>query len=408
MEHEEESGFINPEKLIKNPQVRRVAKTIIDGDIDNSVQPSPQIKEVQNVIHNEYLNYGSTVKVEFESSGRFGNPAILVLKDYSARHIHDLVTSKEEDIFETLVGILNQCVVEPAGFDVGNLTNDEFLEVMIGMKLAFDNSTYTHRWIHNIDNCQGKVSEYDEKKISEFQIDLSQVKMTSIEESDDKIKEFYRSKLQEFSEEQFKAYLMTKYNREMESTIDEEIDKVKIQEPFLIKGYDCDYEFNLIRVKDLLLAHKMASREINHKIRVEKNKPIKQDQNRDANIQEKEDRLDKLNREKGQKILSYAQAFSLRFVRRNGNRIPLDTPDQKIKEYNNMPRAVVINYLKAIETIEYGVNHEVDMVCEHCNGTERGYLQRIITPLDLIPLSNDKNNSTSRNVRQSSGFDFYF
>ena len=402
----EEQGFINPETLIKNPQVRRVAKTVVEGD--SEIQPISQLKESQNVIQNDYINYGSTVKVEFESGGRFGNPSIMVFKDYSARHIHDLVTTKEDDIFETLVGIVNQCVVEPSGFDVGNLTNDEFLEVMIGMKLAFDNNIYKHRWIHNVDNCQGKVSDYEEKKVSEFDIDLSQINMTSIEQSDEKIKEFYRSKLQEFSDEQFKAYLMTKYGQEIESSIEEEIDKVKIQEPFLIKGYDCDYEFNLIRVKDLLLAHKMASREVNHKIRVEKNKPIKQDQNRDANIQDKEDKLDKLNREKGQKVLSYAQAFSLRYIRRNGNRISLDTPEQKIKEYNNMPRAVVMNYLKAIETIEYGVNHEVDMLCEHCNGTERGYLQRILTPLDLIPLSNDKKSNSPRNIRQSSGLDFYF
>ena len=402
----EEQGFINPETLIKNPQVRRVAKTVVEGE--SEIQPISQLKESQNVIQNDYINYGSTVKVEFESGGRFGNPSIMVFKDYSARHIHDLVTTKEDDIFETLVGIVNQCVVEPSGFDVGNLTNDEFLEVMIGMKLAFDNNIYKHRWIHNVDNCQGKVSDYEEKKVSEFDIDLSQINMTSIEQSDEKIKEFYRSKLQEFSDEQFKAYLMTKYGQEIESSIEEEIDKVKIQEPFLIKGYDCDYEFNLIRVKDLLLAHKMASREVNHKIRVEKNKPIKQDQNRDANIQDKEDKLDKLNREKGQKVLSYAQAFSLRYIRRNGNRISLDTPEQKIKEYNNMPRAVVMNYLKAIETIEYGVNHEVDMLCEHCNGTERGYLQRILTPLDLIPLSNDKKSNSPRNIRQSSGLDFYF
>jgi hypothetical protein len=405
MEHEEESGFINPEKLIRNPQVRRVAKTQIDDD-NSEVKEAIEVKIVNTP--STYLNYGSTVKIEFESGGRFGNPSILVLKDYSARHIHDLVTSKEDDIFETLVGILNECVVEPPNFNVGNLTNDEFLEVMLGMKLAFDNSNYVHRWIHNVDSCQGKVSEYDEKKVSEFQIDLSEIKMTSIEESDDKIKEFYRSKLQEFSEEQFKAYLITKYNQEIESTIEEEIEKVKIQEPFLIKGYDTDYEFNLIRVKDLLLAHKTASREINHKIRVEKNKPIKQDQNRDANIQDKEDRLDKLNREKGQKILTYAQALSLRYVRRNGTRVSLDTPEQKIKEYSNMPRSVMLNYMKAVETIQYGVNHEVEMVCEHCNGTERGYLQRIISPLDLIPLSNDKKSNSPRNIRQPSGLDFYF
>lgn len=404
MTENEEGGFINPDKIIKNPQVRRTIRTPIEEEISEPKVNQPI--EIPSI--NNYNNYGSTVKVEFESGGRFGNPAVMVFKDYTARHIHDLVTSKEDDIFETLVGIINQCVVEPAGFDVGNLTNDEFLEVMLGMKLAFDNSLYVHRWIHNADNCQGAVSEYEQKKISEFKIDLSEVKMTSIEQSDDKVREFYRSRFQEFSEEQFKAYLVTKYGSEINSTIEDEIQKVKIQEPFLIKGYDSDYEFNLIRVKDLLMAYKIASKEINHKIRVEKNKPIKQDQNKEANIQEKEENIEKLNREKGRRVLTYAQAFSLAYVRRDGQRIPLNSFDVKIKEYNNMPRNVMMNYLKAVETIEYGIDQEIELVCEHCNGTERGYLQRILSPISLIPLSDDKKLSSDGKLRQHSGFDFYF
>lgn len=406
----EESDFINPDKIIKNPQVRRTIKTPIEEEktIKESIIEETLSNNTIKDNKPHYHNYGSTVKVELESGGRFGNPSVIVLKDYSARHIHDLVTTKEEDLFETLVGIINECVVDPVKFDVGNLTNDEFLEVMLGMKLAFDSPMFIHRWIHNVEGCQGSVSEYEEKKVSEYEIDLSDIKMTSIEESDEKIKEFYRSKFSEFSEEQFKTYLLTKYGSEIESTIEDEIEKVKIQEPFLIKGYDTDYEFSLIRIKDLLLAYKLASKEINHKIRIEKNKIIRQDENKESALQEKEEKIEKLNREKGRKVLNYAQAFSLKYLRRNGQRIPIESNEAKIKEYNNMPRNVMMNYLKAVETIVYGVNHEVELVCDLCKGTERGYLQRIVSPISLIPISDTEKRNSERKLRQPSGFDFYF
>lgn len=389
---------INPETLSLKP-VRRTRVEFEEGNKE-------EIVEIQNY-KSHYNNYGSTVKIDLESGGRFGNPKTIVLKDYTARHINDLVTSKEEDLLETLLGILNDCVVEPEKFDIGNLTNEEFYEVLIGMKMAFDSVSLKHRWIHEDDSCQGKKEE-SEKQISETLIDLREIKSVSIEESDENIKSFYKDKFLKLSDKEFKEYLLVKYGQDKNITIEEELESIKIQEPFLIKGYETDYEFKLIRMKDLLLAYKMASREINHKIRVVQNKIVKKGQDSEIHRLDKEDEIKKLNREKARKVLEYSQALSLQFVRRDGKRIELKSQEDKLKEYSNMPRNVLLNYMSAIDTIKYGINDEIHLTCDLCNGVERGYLQRLVSPFSLIPISEDKRNITRGNVREHTGFDFYF
>ena len=199
-----------------------------------------------------------------------------------------------------------------------------------------------------------------------------------------------------------------KYGHEKDISLEEELKSIRIQEPFLIKGYETDYEFKLVRMKDLLLAYKIASRETNHKIRVIQNKTIKKGDNSEILKLEKEDEIKKLNREKARKVLEYSQAFSLSFVRRNGKRVELKTNEERLKEYSTMPRNVLLNYMNAINVIRYGINDEIHLTCDLCNGTERGYLQRLISPFSLLPISEDKRDTTTGIVRQHSGFNFYF
>jgi len=397
----EEIEIINPESIIQKP-TRRTTKL----QFENEPIEDLKVTDIQDYKKN-YNNYGSTVKIDLESNGRFGNPKTIILKDYTARHINDLVTTKEEDLLETLINILNDCIVSPEKFDIGNLTNEEFYEVILGMKLSFDSPILKHKWIHEDDSCQGK-KEDNEKQISESLIDLREIKGISIEESDEKIKSFYKERFNEMNDKEFSEYLLVKYGDYKDITKDEEINNIKIQEPFLIKGYDTDYEFKMIRMKDLLHAYKLSSKEVNHKIRVVQNRIIKKGDNEEKIRSEKEEEIDKLKREKARKVLEYAQAMSLSFVRRNGKRIQLKTIDEKIKEYNSMPRNVLLNYLQAIDTIRYGVDEEIHLHCNLCDGTERGYLQRLISPFLLLPVRETEGNNPTRNVRQSSGLNFYF
>jgi len=397
--NENELEIINPETIVNKP-IRRTTKVQFENE---SEEPVTEIQSYKN----NYDNYGSTVKIDLESNGRFGNPKTIVLKDYTARHINDLVTTKEDDLLETLMSILNECIVSPENFDIGNLTNEEFYEVILGMKVAFDTPILKHKWIHEEDSCQGKKQD-DEKQVSESILDLRNITSLPIEESDEKIKIFYKEKFDSMTEQDFEEYIIIKYGEEKSITKEEELNNIKIQEPFLIKGYETDYEFKIIRMKDLLMAYKMASKEINHKIRVVQNKTIRRGDDEDRIKSEKESDVEKLKREKARKVLEYAQAMSLSYIRRNGKRIQLKTIEEKINEYNTMPRNVLLNYLQAIDTIKYGVDCEIHLNCNLCDGIERGYLQRLISPFLLLPLYQTERNNTTRDVRHDSRLNFYF
>jgi len=399
IESNDDLEIVNPEKI---KPIRRSAKIQFDDEPIEDIK----IKDIENYKSN-YNNYGSTVKIDLESNGRFGNPKTIYLKDYTARHINDLATCKEDDLLETLMSILNDCVVEPSGFDVGNLTNEEFYEVIVGMKMAFDSPVLRHKWVHEESYCQGNKEDED-KKISESLIDLRDIKSKSIEESDEKIKEFYREKFNNISKEEFKEYLMVKYGEEKNISIEEEVQSIKIQEPFLIQGYETDYEFNIIRMKNLLLSYKIASKEFNNKIRIVQNKTLKRGENEEISRVERQEEIEKLKRQKAKKVLEYAQAFSLHCVRRNGKRVLLKSNDEKLKEYNDMPRNVLLNYLNAVDSIRYGVDDEIHLHCNLCDSTERGYLQRLISPFHLLPVNSSERNTTTGDIRNNTRFNFYF
>jgi hypothetical protein len=352
----------------------------------------------------KFTNTGSTVKITLESNGRFGNPEHLIFRDYNTREVNDLVTSREEDLLETVVAILNECVIEPKGFNVGKLTNEEFYEVLLGMKMAFDSPVLNHKWIHD---CQENVPDPKDKKLSEAEIDLRSVEFKSIEESDVKIKEFLKAKLNELSPDQFRQYLMKKYSHDPGHDVDDEVSKIKISEPFLIPGNEKDYEFTFMRIGYLVEGYKLACREYDSKIRMERNKsqhgiPLEQ-----MKII-REEAIEKLTHSKSKAAIRYAQALCLHAVKLNGDVKVLKTSDEKIKEYNNMPKASMFGYLNATQFVEYGVSHELELECNLCNQTERRSLQRWVNPFELLPVSNVANSSSNGKLRVNTVIDFCF
>lgn len=352
-------------------------------------------------------NVGGTVRIMFESAGRFGNPPSLYLEDLKGRHINDIVTSKDDRLLETLVVCLNECVIEPKGFDIGNLTTDEFFELMIGMKTAFDSFELKYRWFHK---CQDNVPD-SEKKMSETSIDLRNLNSVSIEESDEKLREFAKEKFEKMSSTEFKQYLMAKYNDSAISySKEQELSNIKVKEPVMIRGYKDSYEFSFMRVKYLIEAHRRASKEIDNLIRIENNKAIYKKSKEEASAM-RQTAIEELNREKGRKFINYAQALCLvSKVDDKGNRTFFTSSEERINESKNISRQVSLNYMKALETVVYGIHHEVELECPLCESEEkeRGLLQRFITPYHLLPVSVVEGVTTKRGSKQSSGFDFYF
>ena len=64
--NENELEIINPETIVNKP-IRRTTKIQFENE---SEEPVTEIQSYKN----NYDNYGSTVKIDLESNGRFGNP----------------------------------------------------------------------------------------------------------------------------------------------------------------------------------------------------------------------------------------------------------------------------------------------------------------------------------------------
>jgi len=392
---ENESGLIRPD-LINKPRLKKT-----------SIEPTEDTLPVQSYVKEstggKYNNYGSSVKISLESGGRFGNPETLVFKDYTAKQVNDLVTSKEEDLLETVIAILTECVIEPKGFDIGKLTNEEFYEVLLGMKVAFDSPALKHKWVHD---CQDNVPDKD-KQLSEETIDLRDVQFKSIESADDKIREFYKARFEELSQEQFKDYLNKKYGSDNGLSIEDELKEIRIKEPFLIPGAEKDYQFNFMRIGNLVEAYKIASKEFDSKIRIERNRSLHGVPKEQMQVM-REEAIEKLNMQKARATIRYSQALCLNAVKENGSVRNLRTFEEKVKEYNDIPKSVMFGYIKAIEAVQYGVDHELEVECNLCGSKERRSLQRFINPFELLPISNVENNDSSGKFRRNTVIDFCF
>lgn len=394
--NEGEKKLIHPEELLKKGKITRTSTSI--PSIENT-----EDKEEPKYSFDPAVNSGGTVKVTFESGGRFGNPKYLLMKDMHGLHLENIITAKEDRLLETLVACLNECVIEPKGFDVGDLTNDEFFELMLGMKLAFDSIELKHRWAHK---CQDNVPE-KERKLSESSIDLREVKTMSIEETDDELKSFAKARFDEYSEDQFKSYLISKYGKLITSTPEEEVKNIQVREPIIIPSIEGSYEYNFMRIKYLIEAHRLAAKEFDHKIRVETNKSYT-GMSPEQMQAVREEKIEEINREKARKFLSYSQAFCLVAKNTPEGKITYNTIDEKVTARNTVPRSVSLNYMKAVQTIKYGIQHECDLLCDLCDKSERRELQRIITPFELIPVSDSPRDFTKRGLQQPTGFDFHF
>lgn len=378
--------LIAPDKLPKKPKIEQIEKE------EEYFEP--------------IINTGGTVNISFESGGRFGNPSSIYMSDLKGRHINDIMTTKEDRILETLVSCLNECVIEPKGFDISNLTSEEFLELMIGMKLSFDTPILEYRWIHS---CQDNLAEKD-KKASLTEIDLRTIKMTSIEESDEKIREFFKTKFNELSENQFKNYIYMKYKEKKNITIDDELKTIKIREPISIPDGEYTYEFNVMRIKYLIEAQKISSKEFDNKIRVATNQPIFNMTKEDSQAF-KEEKIESIKRDKLKAFINYSKALCLvSKTDSKGFKTFFTTTDEKIKEDANISRKVYIGYMDALDKIIYGVNQDIELVCDICEDKipEWRNLRRIITPLHLLPISNSETDPTKRKQSISSGLGFYF
>lgn len=397
--------LLNPEDVSNKKRGKVSQSQVNEIELDRQISSDSIIEPVE--VSSNYKDYSGTVKIVFESGGRFGNPEVIYVRDYKASHINSLVTTKEEKLLETLVHCLNECVVDPPNFRVENLTDKEFFELMLGMKMSFDVRELEYYFYHS---CQDHLPEKD-RKTSVDVIPLDNIKMVSIEEADDRLRNNIKERLYSLNEDEYRFYLESKYGKDcIFISKEEELNKIKVKEPIIIRDYDDTlYEFRFVRIRDLIEANNIVSKEYDTKIRIEKSKPINKKNELESAIS-RDIAIDDLNRKKAERFIDLIRTMCLVAKVQGNSRIVFNTLEEKIKESEKMSRRVYLNYMNAVSMVEYGVNHEFEYTCNLCDSGEvlRGFLQRDVSPINLLPVSVYTNDSTKRKHKKHTGFEFYF
>ena len=352
-----------------------------------SAQPmKPAIDLGTNIIAE---NTASKVKLDYETMGRFGIPESLYFEDWDTEDINNLTLCNEDNIFETLVTILNKNAKEQ-NFKVEDMLLEEFLETMIGIKSSFDSPIHVHKWICD---CQRDVEDKD-RAIQDHTIDLRSINYISILEADEKMKEYYKKIFESMTREQFAEFAIMKYGDAMKDTvadytIEKELETIRIQEPIKQNVNGKLYEFRFMRVGDLLLAQREADKKYIYESKVLNSKKYRKELGELAVFKaNQEEQMNKLKEQKAKEIVFYSQASTIVAV--DGK--PVTNMQEKAKLYKEIKRKARFDFLNFLEEIKFGISNEMTLVCPLCGQEEKRTFRREINPLEFIPVSNDTTN----------------
>lgn len=346
-------------------------------------------------------NRAGRVVVTLESKGRFGSPLEMNFSDFLVQHVTDLSLSNTEDLTETTVSILNEIKNEECDFDLINLTLEEMLEVLLAIKLQFNTSQHTHRWLCS---CQYNLPE-EARQYSEAIIDLKTINYRPIEQVDEELRKVYKEKFQAMSKEDWASYIDFRYGdskKPNEWTMEMELASLKVKEPFnyihpITKNI---YSFRLMRVADLISAKKLSKSMWNSKIVAVKNRPIPTGVPIAKAKEEKEEEIKNLQKAEIKDAITFSNAATL--IAFNGEE--LTTLEKKVDKYLELTRDDQFKLSDFLRGIEFGIYDERELNCNLCGKTERRVLQQDTTPIELLPLDSN----TAREQRKSTKLDFYF
>lgn len=380
----EDTILLNPEE-IKKRREKKQSEEVVEHVVEKS--------------NEKYFNKAGTVAIQYESMNRFDTPDILYFSDYSIEDVNDITLTRPEDIFENLICILNKLVKTDVPVKIENMTIDEFLETLVGIKLQFNTHKHIHRWICD---CQSPLDEKD-RQINEFEIDLRTIQYVSIEEADEKLREYYRKVFEIYSDEEWKEYLLAKYSNNPLSDInaytrEEEVKKIKITEPINLPLDGHVYSFVFTRIKHLIDGQKLAQKQYSGRIKQIQNK-------RETNVplaelkQKKDDELNKLKDEQNKKSVLYARSLTLEKL--DGKVL---SNEERIQIFPKLSRNIMFELINFLDQIHFGINDEREMICSICGKSERGLLQQELNPIELLPLDS----SSTGKHREHSRINIYF
>lgn len=385
------ADIINPQEV----QRRRQA----------SIQEDIQQQQYQEEL--QAKNYANSVRIDYESMGRFSTPPTLYFKDYTNKHINDMTLTNNDDLFEVLLTVLQELKQNEPDFKIEDMTAEDFIETLFAIKIKFEGQHHLHRWICK---CQYDVDSKDQI-VNEHTLDLMELQYKSIEQVEEEIKKELQEVLSSLSPIEFKNYLITKYKNNPIDDIDNytvamEIEKTKIGEPFnIISGEDV-YTFRYPRIKDILKAKRYTDKIYNPKLknldnRKEHGVPL-------TELKEKKQKeRDKLKEEQAKHLILYAKSMML--ISKNYMEL---TDEQKFIEFkDNMTRATSKAIDDIFSKLRFGLNTELELTCPICGTVDKRLLHRELDPRELIPVQYSDSESgdiTHRKSGINTGNIFYF
>lgn len=388
-------SLLTPEEVEENKKERAKKK------VANSKK-----LEQKKVEEGKYFKKGNMVKIQFESGGRFSTPESLWFTDYSTESVNEIITSRMEDMTETIISVLDDCLNKAvsgvdSSYTCADLTPNEFQEVLIGMKIQFDSVFLSHPWMCQ---CQDDLNDKD-KKPSEQEIDLSLISYKSIEFTEqEKVSEILE-KLNALSDDEYNEFLGNKYptGENLPADRNEESRRFIIGEPLnIFEGEDC-YHFEFMRMRHIIQAYKTVEKVYDNQIRMAKGNPHKgKDQYQRKAVRDSD--VEVLERRKSKDALLCSQAYTLVSI----NDGPVMKNDEKLRVYKKLARGTMLTLLSAFEIADYGVSHEYESKCNLCDHTDGRSLQRELSPLELLPFPDTDKVSTIKKRIGNSGLNFFF
>ncbi len=365
-------------------------------------QPQETLEE-QNIA----INTGNTVKIEFETLGRFSLPPILYFKDYTNKHVNDLILSSDDNLLETLLAILQENCISDTSIDLSLATLEELLEIVIGIKAKFDTTNHIHYWVCS---CQNEKPD-KEKIINETNVNLLELQYKSLAELDEEIKQYFAETFTSMTDEEFKSYLYKKYKNNPLDDIDswtkeKELQTITIKEPFTFIDNDITYSFHYPRLRDILMAKKESERKFLPKIKMVQNR-------REANIplhelkEKKEEEIKKIKEEQAKFLILYAKSLCLESI----NSVAIPDVEKYTKFSNDIPRHIIRQLDELLNILDFGLKTEISLECPICGSSERGLLREVLDIRQLLPYGdsyNLKRISSEGNNRIFAKSNFYF
>lgn len=368
-------------------------------------ESKPPQEEINDNI--EITNFGDSVKIEYESMGRFDIPRILHFKDFTNRQLNDIVLCSHDDLLDTLIVVLQENKVEDNDFKVEFMTAEDLLETIIAIKQKFESTSHTHYWL-----CDCQMDKDDnERIINEDILDMNTFEYKSIEQVDEKMKLFMKDVFDNMTDEEFKKYIVKKYKDKPIDDVDSytrdmEIAAFKIKEPITIDVGQDVYTIRYPRLIDILKAKRYAEKKFASKIKAVQNR-------REANValadlkERKKKEIDDLKREQAKVLILYANAMMIQ----TKNGIPLSDED-KLNEYsNNLSRTVTKNIKETFKQIDFGLSTDIELTCPLCGKVDKRRLRDVIDIRQLLPYGDDhRSDSVSSKGKQrfDSGFTLHF